>query len=186
MKMIEQRDYDHLAKKLGYNSMQEVRAEREAEEKAAAIAKAEAEEKARLEAFRLEEEAKDLEINEALRSGRMLVKVDEQLNMEPADYHQIVCSQCGKELQQIRETLLCVKRRGSYRGELCRPEWFRAAAELCFDTIPCGPGDGLKVMAQHLLCSGQTICPHCSSTLNISIQVSVEHDGKRIPDLWSL
>lgn len=100
------------------------------------------------------------------------------------DFREIVCPECGKELPWLQETLLCVKRRATTRGELGRAEWSRVAG-LAYDSIPCGPGHDLRVWSQQLLCYGQTACPHCNSSLDVSIQVTGEHDGKRIPDLWA-
>lgn len=187
MNMIDQKDYDQLAQEMGYQGgMKEVREKRLAKIREAELAKAAAEELAIRETIKAEEAGKDNEINSALSSGRMIIKINEQVYLDVKDYHQIVCPVCQGDLPQIRETCLCVKRRGTLKGELKLPEWYRAASSMLYDTIPCGSGDGLLVYSQNLLATGKGRCPHCDQELNISAQIAVEHDGQRLPDLWGL
>lgn len=182
--MIGDKDFDHLAKQLGYDSMKAVREERLAE----AWRKAEEEQEAQQKAVKEEQErirlAEDQEINEALQSGRMVPQIDNEVYRLAKTFNDIVCTGCGKLPNFMRETLLMCVRRATFRGELRMPVWWRSASNTPYDTVPTGArGDGLKVLAPSHLFQGKAPCTECGRELDICVEVACEHDGERVKSI---
>lgn len=182
--MIGEKDFDHLAKQLGYDSMKAVRDERLAE----ARRRAQEEQEAQLKAVKEEQErvqlAEDQEINEALQSGRMAIQLNGGIYKEAKSHEDAVCPECGKLPIFMRETLLLCVRRATFRGELRMPVWWRSASNTLYDSVPTGArGDGLKVLSPSHIFQGKAPCTECGKELNICIEVACEHDGEQIKGL---
>jgi len=172
------RETKYVLNLLGIESPEALKQQLDAEERAAAIAKAEEEERAAQEAIRAEEAAKVKEINDALSSGRLIVQVDDVVYLKPKDKDQIVCTGCGKNLPWMDETDLCAIRRVSYINGSRLPVWSRADHHC--DTLPAGQNNALLVYPLTMVYKGKANCPECGKELNICISCRASMDGELI------
>ncbi len=178
--MIGDKDFDHLAKQLGYDSMKAVRDERLAEVQRRAQEEQEAQLKAVMEERERVRQAEDQEISEALKD-RMTIQLNGEIYKDAKSHEDVVCPECGRLPNFMRETLLLCVRRATFRGELRMPVWWRSASNTSYDTVPTGArGDGLKVLAPSHLLQGKAPCTECGKELDICIEVACVHDGQLV------
>lgn len=181
--MIGEKDFDHLAKQLGYDSMKAVREERLAEARRRAQEEQEAQLKEVMEERERVRLAEDLEISEGLKD-RMAIQLNGRTYRDAKSHDEVVCPECGKLPNFMRETLLLCVRRATFRGELRMPVWWRSASNTPYDTVPTGArGDGLRVIAPSHLFEGMAPCTECGKDIHIVIEVACEHDGERVKSI---